>query len=41
MPEYVEMDKIEAKYENGVLNLMLPKKEEAKKPMQLKNIKVN
>jgi HSP20 family protein len=41
MPEDVEMDKIEAKYENGVLNLMLPKKEEAKKPMQLKNIKVN
>lgn len=41
MPEDVEMDKIEATYINGVLNLVLPKKEEAKRPLQMKNIKVN
>jgi len=41
LPEDVNMEKIEAKYENGVLDLMLPKKEEAKRPMPLKNIKVN
>jgi HSP20 family molecular chaperone IbpA len=35
------MEKIVANYENGVLNLMLPKKEEAKRMMQTKNIKVN
>jgi HSP20 family protein len=28
--EVVDMDKIEAKYENGLLHLMIPKKEEAK-----------
>jgi len=27
----VEEDKIEAKYENGILNVFIPKKEEAKK----------
>jgi HSP20 family protein len=41
MPEDVEMDKIEATYVNGVLNLSLPKKEEAKRPLQMKNIMVN
>jgi HSP20 family molecular chaperone IbpA len=35
------MKKIAANYENGVLTLMLPKKEEAKRMMQTKNIKVN
>lgn len=28
--DVVDMDKIEAKYENGLLHLMIPKKEEAK-----------
>jgi HSP20 family protein len=41
VPEDIEMEKIVANYENGVLNLMLPKKEEAKRMMQAKNIKVN
>jgi HSP20 family protein len=41
VPEDIEMEKIVANYENGVLNLMLPKKEEAKRMMQTKNIKVN
>jgi HSP20 family protein len=41
VPEDIEMEKIEANYENGVLTLMLPKKEEAKRMMQTKNIKVN
>jgi HSP20 family protein len=41
LPEEVNMEKIEAKYIDGVLDLMLPKKEEAKRPMPLKNIKVN
>jgi len=31
IPEDVNRDKIEAKYEDGVLKLMLPRKEEAKK----------
>lgn len=31
LPDEVNKEKIEATYENGVLNLMLPKKEEAKK----------
>lgn len=30
LPNIVEGDKIEAKYENGVLRIMIPKKEEAK-----------
>jgi HSP20 family protein len=34
--DVVDMDKIEAKYENGLLHLMIPKKEEAKqKPPKL------
>ena len=32
LPEEVNKEKIEAKYEEGVLKLMLPRKEEAKKP---------
>jgi HSP20 family protein len=32
LPQEVNMEKIEAKYEDGVLKLMLPRKEEAKKP---------
>ena len=40
LPEDIKMEKIEAKYVDGILNITLPKKEEAKKPMQLKNIAV-
>ncbi len=38
LPDTVEGEKIEAKYEDGVLRLSLPKKEEAKKqpPKQIK-----
>jgi HSP20 family protein len=32
LPETVQEDSIAASYENGVLNLRLPKKDEAKKP---------
>lgn len=32
LPEDVNRDKIEARYEDGVLTLVLPRKEEAKKP---------
>lgn len=32
LPEDVNRDKIEARYEDGVLTLLLPRKEEAKKP---------
>jgi HSP20 family protein len=32
LPDEVSQDKIEAKYEDGVLRLTLPRKEEAKKP---------
>ena len=40
LPEHVEADKIEASHKNGVLTLVLPKKEEAKqKPV--KEIKVS
>lgn len=31
LPETVEADKIKAKYENGILHLMIPKREEAKR----------
>ena len=31
LPEYVETEKIKAKFENGVLKISLPKKEEEKK----------
>jgi HSP20 family protein len=35
LPEDVKREKIEAAYENGVLKLVMPKKEEAKKPAAL------
>lgn len=38
--EVVDADKIEAKYENGVLRLLIPKKEEAK-PRPPKTIQIN
>lgn len=41
LPEDIEMEKIVANYENGVLNLMVPKKEEARRMIHTKNIKVN
>ncbi|MCB0462419.1 MAG: Hsp20/alpha crystallin family protein [Flavobacteriaceae bacterium] len=40
LPESVETDKISAKYEDGILKVTLPKREEAKKK-PLKNIKVS
>lgn len=40
LPEEVNKEKIEAKYEDGVLKLMLPKKEEAKKLAAGKHIAV-
>ncbi|MGE5106324.1 MAG: Hsp20/alpha crystallin family protein [Sphingobacteriales bacterium] len=40
LPEDVNKEKIEAKYEDGVLKLMLPKKEEAKKAAISKHIAV-
>ena len=33
LPEEINKEKIEAKYEDGVLKLVLPRKEEAKKPV--------
>jgi HSP20 family protein len=37
--EVVDFDKIQAKYENGLLHLIIPKKEEAKpKPPKMINI---
>jgi HSP20 family protein len=33
LPDEINREKIEAKYEDGVLKLALPKKEEAKKPV--------
>ncbi len=41
LPESVASDKIEAKYENGILNLTLPKKEEAKKGSQKREIAIS
>jgi HSP20 family protein len=39
LPEVVEGDKIEAKYDNGLLKVVIPKKEEAKpKPAKLIDI---
>jgi len=38
--EVVDVEKIEAKYENGILRLLIPKKEEARKKA-LKEIKVS
>jgi len=40
LPESIDQEKIMAKYENGVLALTLPKKEEAKKAITKKEIKV-
>lgn len=40
LPESVNADQVEAKYENGVLNIMLPKKDEMKKATQTE-IKIN
>jgi len=40
LPEDVLKEKIEARYEDGVLKLMLPKKEEAKKTVISKHIAV-
>ncbi len=40
LPNSVDSDKIAAKYENGILNVMIPKKEEAKpKPAKMIDIK--
>jgi len=40
LPELVEDEKISAKYENGILSITIPKKEEAKpKPVKLIQIK--
>lgn len=41
LPDSVNKDKIEAHYEEGVLKLKLPKKEEAKKAETNKHIDVN
>jgi HSP20 family protein len=40
LPASVETDKITAKYENGILHVIIPKKEEAR-PKPLKQIKVS
>jgi HSP20 family protein len=40
LPEEILKEKIEARYEDGILNLMLPKKEEAKKSVISKHIAV-
>lgn len=40
LPETVEGDKIEAKYDNGLLNVIIPKREEAK-PKPTKLIEIN
>ncbi len=40
LPAIVETDKISARYENGILRVSIPKKEEAK-PKPLKQIKVS
>ncbi|MDD7884911.1 Hsp20/alpha crystallin family protein [Flavivirga sp. 57AJ16] len=39
LPELVEDEKISAKYENGILSIAIPKKEEAK-PKPVKQIKI-
>ncbi len=39
LPELVEGDKIEASYKNGILSIVIPKKEEAK-PKPVRQIKV-
>lgn len=40
LPEEVNKEKVEAKYEDGVLKLILPKKEDAKKLLASKHIAV-
>lgn len=40
VPEDVKMEKIEANYKDGILHLELPKKDEAQKPLAMKNIVV-
>lgn len=40
LPEFVKMENILAKYEDGVLKLTLPKKEEAKKTLLKKHIDI-
>jgi HSP20 family protein len=40
LPEIVDMEKINAGYENGILTLTLPKKEEAK-PKSPREIKIS
>jgi len=40
LPAIVETEKITAKYENGILHVIIPKKEEAK-PKPMKQIKVS
>jgi len=40
LPESIHEDKINAKYDNGVLMIHLPKKEEAKKQHKKKEIKI-
>jgi HSP20 family protein len=40
LPEGINQEKIEARYEEGVLNLVLPKKEEARKTVAAKHISV-
>jgi HSP20 family protein len=39
LPNSIDANQIEANYKNGVLNIILPKKEEAKKPKQKIEIK--
>jgi len=40
LPEEVNKERIEAEYVDGVLNLILPKKEEAKKALNIKHVTV-
>jgi HSP20 family protein len=40
LPAFVEADQISAKYENGILRVNIPKKEEAR-PKPMKQIKVS
>ncbi len=40
LPEDVDAEKIEATMENGILNILLPKKEKIEKPVAIKQIAV-